>query len=597
MSKRLVALFGVGVIVLAACGAQTTPGPQGTPAAVPSQSALATVEPSAAPPNLEGSTYKADAVGNTGGTLVLAEWQTVTTLNPYYTTAATDGEAQTPALLGLVDTAFDLKYVPDISSNVPLVTNGGVTINGTKMDVEYNLIKMNWSDGTPITCADMEATRKWQMDKAQVGLSNGIVAVQDITNVEDAGGGKCIVHFDKFYAGYLGSPGILPKHYIESVSVADAPTKLYPLADVASGVYSGPYMPSDYVADAQLTYVPNPEYWKAHDNKTAPFDKVIFKYYPDNPDGMIAGFAAGESDLAMNLNHGDIPKIKDFNRLLTEDTFTYEMNAINNKSLAEKFGEADVLPIKTALALATDKKEITTRALGGTVEPLGTNSVSPFAWFFKEEPASEYDTAKAEKTLADAGWTKGSSGFLEKSGKTLELLYCTSTRPYRIDSLNLIAAQMAKIGIKVDPTPVPSQPNLFGNWAAVADDTPCNLQHGNFDVAQFAYVSPLDPTGGYSVYHSSGIPDAPPHGGSNITRTNIPELDAAWDAVISNIDPVKIRDAMYVVQDVYAKNTIEIPLFYWKNAYLVNPKLHNVTGNPTTAYVLWNLEDMWREPD
>jgi peptide/nickel transport system substrate-binding protein len=603
MSKRLVALFGVGVIVLAACGAQTTPGPQGTPTATKTP-VLATVEPSAAPPNLEGTTYKADPVGNTGGTFVMGEWQTITSLNPFYYQAATDGEAAAVGLLGLVDTAFDLKYVPEISSNVPLTTNGGVTINGTKMDVEYDLISMNWSDGKPITCADLEATRKWIMDPAQVGLASGTVGVADISSVEDKGGGKCIVHYDKFFAGYIGQPGVLPAHYITTVPVADASSKLYPLSDVAKGVYNGPYMPSEYVADAQLTYKPNPEYWKASGGGTAPFDEVIFKYYPDNPDGMIAGFSAGEIDLAMNLNHGDLPKLKDMNRVLTEDTFTYEQFSINNKGgavkgkygLVDKFGEADVLPIKQALALATDKKEITTKALGGTVEPMGTNNISPFAWYFKQEPDSKYDPDAAKKLLTDAGWALGSDGFLAKGGKTLELTYCTSTRPYRVDTLNLVAAQLAKIGIKVDPTPVPAQPNLFGAWEEVADDTPCNLIHGNYDVADFAWIAPLDPTGSYNVYHTKGIPDDPPHSGQNNTRTSIPELDKAWDEVISNIDIVKIRDAMYVVQDVYSSNVIEIPLFYWKNVYLVNPKVHNVVGNPTTAYVMWNIQDWWREP-
>jgi peptide/nickel transport system substrate-binding protein len=494
-----------------------------------------------------------------------------------------------------VDTAFDLEYVPEVSTNVPLTTNGGVTVTGTKMDVEYDLMTINWSDGKPITCADLEATRKWIMDPGNTGLAGGTVGVEDISSIEDKGGNKCVVHFDKFYAGYLGLPGLLPAHYITTVPVADSSSKLWPLSDVKSGVYSGPYIPTEYVADAQLTYAPNPEYWKAF-KKEAGFDSVIFKYYPDNPDGMIAGYDQGESDLAMNLNHADLPKLEGKNKVLQEDTFTYEQFSINNKALATKFGEADVLPIKQALALATDKKEITTKALGGTVEPMGTNNISPFAWYFKQEPDSKYDPDAAKKLLTDAGWALGSDGFLAKNGKTLELQYCTSTRPYRVDTLNLVAAQLAKIGIKVDPTPVPAQPNLFGEWDAVAADTPCNLIHGNYDVADFAWVAPLDPTGSYNVYHSSGIPDDPPHNGQNNTRTAIPALDKAWDEVISNIDLVKIRDAMYTVQDIYSSNVIEIPLFYWKNVYLVNPKLHNVVGNPTTATVLWNIEDFWREP-
>jgi len=483
MSKRLVALFGAGVIVLAACGAQTTP-PAGSAGPTEQPSVLPTAAPTSEPPPvLDGTTYKADPVGNSGGTLVMAEWQTITTLNAFYAQANTDIEAGVPAFLGLVDTAFDPVVANGEVDTLAVGPAGGVTVTGTKMDVEYNLVQMNWSDGKPITCADLEATRAWIMDPGNTGLAGGTVGVEDISSIEDKGSGKCIVHFDKFYAGYIGLPGLLPAHYLKSVPAAESSTKLWPLSDVASGVYSGPYIPSEYVADAQLTYKPNPEYWKsalgAKNGNKAPFDEVIFKYYPDNPDGMIAGFDQGEYDLAMNLNHSDLPKLTGKNKVLTEDTFTYEQLSINNKSLKEKYGDADVLPIKQAIALATDKKEITEKALGGTVEPMGTNNISPFAWYFKEEPASEYDPAKAEKLLTDAGWAKGADGFLAKNGKTLELMYCTSTRPYRIDSLNLEAAQMAKIGVKVNVNPVPSQPNLFGEWDAVADDTPCNLIHGN----------------------------------------------------------------------------------------------------------------------
>jgi ABC-type transport system substrate-binding protein len=123
----------------------------------------------------------------------------------------------------------------------------------------------------------------------------------------------------------------------------------------------------------------------------------------------------------------------------------------------------------------------------------------------------------------------------------------------------------------------------------------CNLQHGNFDVAEFAYVSPLDPLGGYNVYHSSGIPDVAPHNGQNISRTSIPALDAAYDTVKSSVDFVKVRDAMFAIQDIYGsdQNTYELPLYYRKDVWLVSPKLHNMTGNPTTSAAEWNIGDWW----
>jgi len=115
-----------------------------------------------------------------------------------------------------------------------------------------------------------------------------------------------------------------------------------------------------------------------------------------------------------------------------------------------------------------------------------------------------------------------------KGGKVLELSYCTTTRQYRLDTLQMMATQLTAIGIKVAVNSKPDS-DFFGTWAKTPATTQCNLQHGNFDVAQFAYVSPLDPLSGYRIYSSSQIPDNAPHDGANVTRISLPALDADYD--------------------------------------------------------------------
>ena len=359
------------------------------------------------------------------------------------------------------------------------MTNGDVVVNGTTMDVTWKLIPgALWSDGKPITCADLEATWKWNVSPDNVGLAGGVVGWEDITAVEGGTGTDCVMKFGKIYEGYLGLVSILfPKHYIETVPVADAPTKLYPLTDLASGVYSGSFMPTKYAAGAQLEYVANPNWKTISGGKEPDFKNLIFKYYPDNPDGMIAGFAQGEYDLAMNLNHSDVPKLTGMDRVLTEDTFTYEQLSFNNKRLAEKTGSAeDAQTVKEAVGLAIDKTQIAGQVLGGTVEPIGTNNISPLAWYFKETPPSVYNPDEAKAKLDAAGWVPGTDGIREKAGKRLEFDFCTTTRPYRIESLTAFASQLAPIGIKVNPMPVGCR-HLFGSWTGegIQDDTACNL--------------------------------------------------------------------------------------------------------------------------
>ena len=78
---------------------------------------------------------------------------------------------------------------------------------------------------------------------------------------------------------------LLPKHYLTTSSVADAGTNLYTQAAPASGVYSGPYMPTAWAAGAQIDYVKNPQFWSTVKKSTATFDSVTFKYYSDGTPG------------------------------------------------------------------------------------------------------------------------------------------------------------------------------------------------------------------------------------------------------------------------------------------------------------------------
>ena len=603
---RGLALLGALAIVAAACGGSATPSPAApASAAPPASTAPASTAPSPSPSaaaavSITGTAYQPVAVGNVATKpLVVAEWQSPDTFNPYYAQANVDIEMATPALLGLVNTADDLKYFGDMITEVPLVSNGDVVVTATGMTVAYKLKPgMKWSDGSAITCKDLEATWKWNMDKNQTGLAGGTVGWENITAVDTSTDTNCVVTFNAVYEGYLGlfSP-LLPAAYIATVPVKDAPTKLYPLTNLKSGVYSGPYIPTDYKADAQMNYTVNANYATIHPEAKLGFPGMIFKIY-GSADAMKAGFDAGEYDLGMDMNMSDLPSLQGKNNVLAKDGTTYEQLSINNATLTKKFGAADLSTIKQAIALAINKSDITGRVLGGTVNPV-SNPVSPLYWYHVSVPDQAYDPAKANSLLDAAGWVAGPDGIRAKNGVKLALNFCTTTRQYRVDSLSVYAANMKAIGVQANisaPYGGVKSTQLFGGWDAEAADTPCNLIHGTYDVSMFAWVSPLDPLGSYNVYTCAGIPDAAPHNGQNNTRTCDPAVDAIWNTIKGNVDFAKVGAAEAQWQQYYNQNVVEVPLFLWKDVYLVNPKLQNITGNPTTSGVLWNVQDWWLQP-
>jgi len=598
MRKRLFSILSVAALVATACSTSSS-----TPTAAPASQNPATnpppptavASPTPVTVSVTGTTYKAEAATVTTGKLVLAEWQFPDTVNPYFAQAETDIEVSGSMFDNLINVTPDLKYTPNLASNVPTVDNGGVKIVGSGMDVTWTLKPgMKWSDGSAITCADILGTWKWIMDPANTGLAGGTIGWEDITGVDGGTGTDCVMHFGKVYEGYLSLVApLFPAAYLASVPVKDAATKLYPLSNLASGVYSGSYIPVSLKTDAQITLAPNPN-WATISGHAPWLSSVIWKYY-GAADTMIAGYKANEYDLGQDINDADIPALAsiDQTQVVAHDSLTYEVHVFNNARLKTTFG-TDATTIIKAIKLATDRKAIAAGPLAGNVT-VSNNFVSPLTWYSKSVGGStDADPTTAATLLANAGWTKGADGYLAKAGKPLALDYCTTTRQVRQDTLKLVASQLKAIGIKVNVNAKPSS-DVFGDWNGTKPDTLCNIIHGNFDVAEFAYVSPLDPLGGYNVYHSSGIPDLAPHNGQNVTRTSLPALDAAYDTVKSSVDFVKVRDAMFAIQDIYGsdQNTYELPLYFRKDVWLVNPKLHNFTGNPTTSAAEWNIGDWW----
>jgi peptide/nickel transport system substrate-binding protein len=585
-------VFAVALVVAGACGSSTETTAlslaSGAPITAPVPS------PTLAPVQLTGSTYKVTPAATTGGSVVLAEWELPDTVNPYFALKVSDHEVSASMFDSLLSITPDLKYVPDLATKVPTLDNGGVTLVGSGMDVAWNLKPdMKWSDSQPINCDDLKATWQWIMNKDNIGLAAGTIGWQDISGVDGGVGTDCVMHFSVAYEGYLNlvSP-LLPAHYLSTVAVKDAPTKLYPLGSLSSGVYSGPYIPS-LKTTGQITLKPNPN-WQTIGGHAPWLNSVIWKYYGDAVT-MIDGYTAGGFDVGQHLSESDISALSSVNQAQVKiaDSFIYEFHTFNNAQLKATYG-ADATTIVNAVKLATDRQAIATGPLAGSVSAID-NFVSPLAWYY-EAPRGRTtaDPATASTLLANAGWTKGADGNLTKGGKTLELNYCSTNLQVRLDTLKLVASQLKQVGIKVNISTKPAT-DVFGLWDKTKVDTLCNLPHGNFDVAEFSRASSLDPLGGYDAYHSSRVPEVAPHGGGNVSRISLPALDAAYDTIRTSVDFSKVRAAMASIQGIYGsdRNTYELPLYFRKDIWLVSSKVHNLTGNPMPAGAEWNIGDWW----
>ena len=238
---------------------------------------------------------------------------------------------------------------------------------------------------------------------------------------------------------------------------------------------------------------------------------------------MIAGFRAGEIDVAFDLADSDIPKVQDLGEQVAAiPALLYEFlrpnwspkadfdESIKNGACSRNAavqGRGDGCPtadpaIRQAIAFAIDKNEINTRLLGGNAQVANTN-ISPAAWFYADQEPAVYDPEKAKQILADGGWADSNGdGFVEKDGVTAKIELCTTTRQVRQDTLALVSAWLKAVGIDSIINPVAAS-DIFADYNEATLDTPCALSTSNFDLAEHAFSSSIDPLGNYFSYHSS----------------------------------------------------------------------------------------------
>ncbi len=618
MDRKILALLAAVVIVAAACGGATAsaPGASIAPSASAASTGPATPAPSPTPKDYDqilfGYDYKPET-GTAGGNIVVSDWQAANQLNPVISTSLANSYVLAATMRGLFTVTADGHWKPDLAARMPKFSDGSIRVDGSgggfSLDLELKP-GLLWSDGQPLTLNDLAYTWKWVLDPAQVGITTA--GWDSIDKIDlSADGLKATIHFKEAYAGYYGllATSFLPEHWMKTIPIKDAPAKSYPLtADIGRSPTNGPYKYQTASADT-IVLVRNDD-WKAGGHP-AYIDQITYKYYPDNKEGEIAAFLAGETDVALDLVQTDYDAIKgvdpSFGRPLLAPAWLYEHLDLNQLGKGPGHGHPALQDpiVRGAIEQAIDKAAMFQTVFPGA--PVGTDKVCTNAvpsnyWRLPDAQAScaAFDVAAANKALDDAGYARGADGIRVDPKSKLPLVFehCTSNTGFRQLGGDFLAKSLGAIGIKLNLNFVDSTTVLFANWPDVSADTKCNTYHGTYDTAEFGYSLTFDLFGNYYYsYASEQIPtDANKGNGFNTVRFNDPTMDAALNALKSALKPEDQVQAAYSAQEQYIEDNVEIALYYRNEVRGYATKIKNLLWNPSSSTELWNVEDWYLAP-
>jgi peptide/nickel transport system substrate-binding protein len=494
--------------------------------------------------------------------------------------------------------------VPYLAAEIPTVENGGVSedLKSITWKLKEGLL---WSDGSPVTSADVKFTADYCMAPdggcAQASKFDGVESIDvidDLTvkvNFKDAKPNP--------YGPFMGaqSPIIQKAQFAECLG-AKAPecteANFNPIG-------TGPFMVTDFRPNDVIQMEANPNY---RDPGKPAFASLTFKGGGDANAAGRAVMETGEYDYAWNMQlapdvlakmaeGGKGKPISAFGTLVER----IEMNMTDPSPDLPEGERATVahphpilsdFKVRKALSMAIDRPLLVEVGYGQAGRPTCNLVPAPELYASDNTECLTQDLEGAKALLEEAGWTDSDGdGIRDKDGKKLSLLYQTSTNAVRQDFQALIKDWWNQIGVEVELRNLDASVFFGGD-----PGSPDTFQKFYADVEMYANnFDGTDPQAYLSAYRCGGEPKPSSQWqGENINRFCNEEYDALLDELSRTGELSKRGEIAKKLNDIITKETMTIvPLVDRGRVSAASTTLGGVIMN-TWDSELWNAADWYR---
>lgn len=306
---------------------------------------------------------------------------------------------------------------------------------------------LEWSDGQPITAADVVWSYRMYADPAVASPRMGDVAPIDSVVAENDS--TVVFHFQRRTPDMLFQSGlaIAPRHVYEGTSAAQVRTHAS-MSDPANAlVVSGPFRIGAWTPNQQITLVRNPRF------PVQPLlDEIVIRIVPE-PTSRIVELQTGRADFVRQISFDQVPRIRRQNpnvRFEREEKRFFEYVAYN-PSAHPAFADPE---IRRALGLAIDVQGVIDAL---QLQEFTERAGGPYPPIFKELYDPELmaplpsDPERARQLLESRGWRDSNGdGIREKDGRPLRFTLMTNAgNQRRADVSQILQQQWRQVGADV----------------------------------------------------------------------------------------------------------------------------------------------------
>ena len=457
---------------------------------------------------------------------------------------------------------------------------------------------LKWSDGTPLTSADVAFSFQAGTDEKVSALASGLVA-----------GGKpitaTVVDVRTVRVSFAGTSGqglrmldalpIFPRHKLEAAykagKFAEAWSMQTPAADV---VGLGPFVFASYEPGQRVVLDRNPHYWrKAADGTQLPYlDRIVVEVVPDQ-NAELLRLQSGQSDVPQDAIRSEdyvpvrrseeqgVLKVVELGVSTDADALWFCLKPEAKKKDA-RFGFVSRKEFRQALSHAVDREAFAqTVFLGEAVPVWGIVTPGNTGWFNPNLTRYPHDLAKAKALLASIGLADRNNNGVIEDEKGTEARFTVITQRgvgWYERGLQVIGEGAKQIGVAFDVAPLE-------NGAMIQRMLACD-----FDAIYMRLLADPEPSANLDFWLSSGS--------AHVWNREQRAPATPWEA---QIDELMTRQASTLEQDarravfnnvqlVMAENlpmlTFAAPRMYSAYAARLRGAVPSVMRPP----ILWNAD-------
>jgi len=480
----------------------------------------------------------------------------------------------------------DWKLIPWSAKSIPTVENGGLELfeeNGVqKMRTTWTIKdEFNWADGKPLTGDDYAFTHELIMDPNLEIIDRSTDEKIEKIEVKGADRKTFVVTWKERYAYYHNYRNhmAVPKHIVEPLYRKD-PGSLKKHAFGTRPILAGAFTIKEWVPGSHVTVVKN-KYAKGFLQPA--LDEITWRFIPQT-NTLEANLVSGSVD-AISPGWLSFDQGLEFEKRMDKTKFNIEFTSglvwehidfnLDNEIFKDK-------RVRQAFAYGANREIISKELFEGKqkvahgTEPVRSKYHNP------DVKKYNFDLAKANALLEEAGWKKGEGDIRMKAGKPLQVtLMTTAANRTREQVQVLLQSQWRKMGADVKIRNEPAKV-FFGE----------TLRHRKYPgMAMYAWVK--DPVAlSDTLWRCDYIPNKKNNfQGQNQPGYCNPKVDKLLKAASQELNDEKRFKMGREVDAILAVDLPALPLFFRVDVSVYRTDLQNWKPTGTLQPVTWNAHE------